>query len=97
LFTEAEAVPFDAVTAETPLLTPLQAMRGRRVVTLTAAAAVGCQSGRLLRRSDLSIGADEPGPWVAVDPVGGFVGLLEPFRGDLLKPAAVVPRPAPVA
>lgn len=89
-FTDAEAVPLDDVTAETPLLAPLQALRGRPVARLTASAAAGCIHGRLVRRLDLGIADDDPGPWVGVDPDGGYVAVLEAFGDGLLKPAAAV-------
>lgn len=101
-FDESEAVPFDEITAQTPLLTPVQAMRGHRVVQLSHHDVLGCANGRLLKRAEVGIAVDEAGPWVAVGPDGAFVALLERFQDGLVKPTAaavgfLVPSPPPVA
>ncbi len=89
-FADDEAIALDAVTPETPLLSALQALRGRPVLQLSAAAAAGCRHGRLIRQRDVGFAAGDPGPWFGVDPAGDYVAVLEAFGDGLLKPAAAL-------
>jgi tRNA pseudouridine55 synthase len=75
------------------LLTAAEAFRGRPMVAVPGSVAAGFLDGKLVRRDELGVGAEDVGPWGAVGPDGVMVAVLEAFRDTgLLKPAVVLAR-----
>lgn len=79
-FTEAEAGSIEDCT----LLDPVEAMRGRPVVTVDATTA------ELVRRGSVLDRFDGDGPWAVCDADGQLLAVYEAFRERLAKPAVVL-------
>jgi tRNA pseudouridine55 synthase len=91
LFTIDEAVSLDEIEPSTPLLSPIDMMRGHRHVTVNASMIESIAYGKLLRAVDLAIELGEAGPWVALGEDGRFVSMLEWSKHDgLVKPVAAL-------
>ena len=87
------AVPLDEVEASR-VAPPAEAVSFLDPVRLDAAARADASQGRPLDRERL--GATGPGPWAALDEVGGLVGVYEAAGESQLR-AAVILQPANAA
>lgn len=82
-FTEAEAIPVDAVSVDA-LLTPAAAMRDLPVHVVDAPSAAAVAHGRTLPRPP------GDGPWAVLDEAGTLLAVYESHRPELIKPAVVL-------
>jgi tRNA pseudouridine55 synthase len=86
-FTLGDAVPVDAVTADS-LRTPAEALGHLDAVTVGGDLEAAVGHGKVLDRNVL--GAVGEGPWRVLDADGALLAVYEAHRGDTVKPAVVL-------
>jgi tRNA pseudouridine55 synthase len=86
-FTEADAVPIEALTPE-HLLSPAQAMRDLRAVTVEGDLVAAVGHGRPIALDEL--GASGLGPWAVLSAEGDLLAVYEPHRAGTAKPSVVL-------
>lgn len=92
--TLADAIPLESVGPES-LLPMLRAVRHLDRVEVGAEIAGAVGVGKVLARHQLGVASEGDGPWAVVategDRAGELLAVYEPFRGDAVKPALVIP------
>lgn len=86
-FTVDDAVPIGELGPE-HVLSPAEAMRDLREVTVDEDVAADVRHGKVLPAERL--GVDDEGPWSVLDEAGRLLAVYEPHRAGTVKPAVVV-------
>lgn len=88
--TLADAIPLEQVTPESVRPMPDAVSHlSRLVVDVDLSADIAL--GKVLPRHRLGLTADALGPWAVLSDSGDLLAVYEPFRGDTVKPALVIP------
>ena len=91
-FTLSGAVALEAVGPEA-VRPMIEAVRHLPTIAVEREGAAAVRVGKVLERTDL--GVDGDGPWAVVGPDGDLLAVYEPFRGNTVKPALVIPSADP--
>jgi len=85
-FALADARPLATVTPEC-LLSPAEALRDYRSISVTEAERIDIGHGKVLPRDERFSG---DGPWVMLDGHGSLLAIYAPHRADTVKPEVVI-------